>query len=1458
MPMSGGSPEKGKEPKLTVKSCIAIILSVVMVFMSFDQVQAKEILPPDQTLDQIIETSEAMESGTFPESSEGTTEPSEEPDTETAAETETDYTESEETSTEEIGAAGEPVFFMTPEGAVILSGFEPLTEAESHILLDEKGTLEEVLLKLPSALKVYADAYIPEMENEEEDTEPELPAETAEETESETEIQTETEGSQETQTETEESQETQTETEGSQETQTETEGNQETEGSQETQTETEGSQGTETSTETKEDSEPETTTEAESTSEPETQTETGETLTGSVSLPKNMGEMQTIPVQEMTEGASEQETSESVPNTEEDLTVPVNPDTEESVSIPNTEESTDVPMAPEGIFIPETSEITTLPGAAETLQPEDAEIFSQEFLIPVTWKCSEDYDNTDLKTYIFKAEWDSALYYYDAELAPTVEVTVTRRKAGGILVSTQEELAAALSEGEPKILLENDISLTTTLFVPASADTALDGQGFSLRRGEDENGTFKGPMIYLGGEGYTQDSYGMLTLSNIYIDGQTADNHAEASAVIDYGCLVMDEGAVVENNCNYGKEQQDADLPASANAYGGGIQVYRQLILSPDALITGNYADELGGGVYLAGGSELHLYADVIQGNHVSENGFGADLYAADGSTVYYDSSVDMKREGFYLCAGAVLICMQAVAADHPVDGNVEVYISIAKDSGYTAEQVAELKSKLSGLGYTILTQKKNDIDTTDLRNWYVYDHYDIAAWNQSGEDWKTTYADALRRPYYPYNEMYWWGKNPGTVTNPVYTIADWLNRADDYTSAGQMQLAQFKEHIYTRNENGSPKMTFVGYGKPAYIDFLFYDPESDGEKVVDFDVDSSKVFTHTLAGSGFLVNTGVEGDLETGKLHGYLVYYVYSGSSVGTTKAARVELYKVDGIGIKQLHDGYCDLQTDTVRRSLFGAPIAEAVISNWQNDMSIQIKATPEKIEVRQKPLTDTTDIGNITPILSADLNERSIYSGFGPLVAYTTDGNTHTCSRASSFTYSNLRMYYTNPELEQNDMLRPLEDADFTQEGTQKYFINLMGASSLQYNDVATFGQYQEFLKMMQMEGIALITDRKTPFEAHLGQAADPDGKPDPNSNLFEISQPNDQSLLSVDDLVNSIKSYISDSGKTTTNIRDQLNQNGGSLTDASPNQSVGNIWLKSVTGNEQIRSLDGGSFGQGGFAVQIMDNISYYCMDKVPITVKYDILKPGSSGYTSFSTVGPYHGPGTGGDGTVSGNSGAIALFTASEAVGMADNIVSLAPAPFVITRNKEEWPEGQYVVRQTITEKVNAGVNNSSIRGYAYFYLTQNDTPAVPDDPSVPPKEPDIPKEETVVTMPAETSVTIENQEVSVEKAVTPVSEPPAEESPEPKTSDAFPAVPVSIGAFTAFMLKIRLWLYEMELGISDEKKQEILQALFSWARGTTKPRVYMAVGASAVVLTIYHILKILDEMRKRLVEKFGK
>ena len=971
------------------------------------------------------------------------------------------------------------------------------------------------------------------------------------------------------------------------------------------------------------------------------------------------------------------------------------------------------------------------PGAGEGENPPGTETDGEqtktaEVEVPVTWEC-ENYDAEEADTYTFVPKWDEKEWFFEEDgehKLPTVEVVYT---GTGPEVSTEGELAAAFEAGFERVTLKNDISLTTTLTLPADADIELDGGGYRLTRGnaaegEEESGsagTFLGTMIAMDGEDYTEDTYGKLTLKNLTVDGATEADRAGAPAILDRGSLVLDEGACVTDNFNYGTYPGEEDGEAETVLdYGGGIQVYGELTVSPEALITGNFADEFGGGVYLAEGASLYLYADMIVENSVGEgHGYGADLYAAPGSTVYYDPSIDMGREGFYICEGAYLVPMGAARTDLPVDERKEVYISVAEDSGYDKAYVEALKAGLQELGYTIITDRRTDIDATDLRDWYVYDHYDTDAncWGPGTADnppaaWTEAYKDSGdKRKYYPYTETKHY-----RGSGQVYTVKDWLRVLEDSENPAYNQyvlwtiyrgddgeevkvktrkLASFKEHIYSGSGSEGAMMTFAGYGITPNIDFLYYDPESDGEKVVDFDVDSSQIDTHTLTGNGFLVNTGVE----EGKLYGYLVLYRYQnilkkmiirGQEVyvpAGVRGASVILYQLKGVPVDDFHNGLGSYLGSTSAPQIKYTIIEE---KDWDNMMSVQIKASPEVIEVRHQPKSSAGDISASTPVLTYDLkknNEGSqenqgeengkTYSGFGPLVAY----GSHNCYSATMFTYSNLRMYYTNPELEKEDMLSPLEKADFTQEGTQKYFINLFGDSDLAYNETASFGQYQEYMKMMQNEGIALITDRETPFGPYLGEADDP------GSNLVELAHGGGRPP--VDDLIRKIHEGIS--GKTTTRLDDKLDlpPEAGGVAKPKPGQSVGNIWLKSAAGGGQIReTLQGDSFGDGGYGIRIMDDITYYHGNQADLTVKYEVLKPGRNGYTTLCTV-------NGGD-------------AAAYSMGETDDGVRITPPPFTVTKNAGEWPTGSYTVRQTI--------NNSAIHGYAYFDLEQPYTPDTPD------------------------------------------------------------------------------------------------------------------------------------------------
>lgn len=125
-----------------------------------------------ETVEIPTETPETAGSGEAPETETETgtsVEPAEEgEETTLTAEEDTEGNptapeESEEDGTPaETGEGTEPEnegglqFVTTPEGAVIIYAFEPLAKKESRILLDEKGTLEEVKAHMPAVLKAYA------------------------------------------------------------------------------------------------------------------------------------------------------------------------------------------------------------------------------------------------------------------------------------------------------------------------------------------------------------------------------------------------------------------------------------------------------------------------------------------------------------------------------------------------------------------------------------------------------------------------------------------------------------------------------------------------------------------------------------------------------------------------------------------------------------------------------------------------------------------------------------------------------------------------------------------------------------------------------------------------------------------------------------------------------------------------------------------------------------------------------------------------------------------------------------------------------------------------------------------------------------------------------------------------------------------------------------------------------
>ncbi|MCM1266912.1 MAG: hypothetical protein NC302_03330 [Bacteroidales bacterium] len=1359
----------------------------------------------------------------------------------------------------------EPAYVRTMEGAVVLTAFAPLPDEQAQIVLEERETLEQLTARMPETLTAYADVYLTDAPAEEEDPEKGEKEPGEEEKNPE-------EGSQ-------PGEEEKNPEEGGQPGEEEKDPEEGSQPGEEEKDPEEGDQPGEEEKNPEEGSQP-----GEEEKNPEEGSQPGEgnqdsgegdqwhffvasgeeSADAEILEEENAGDGVEQPQPEPSTGGESEEQPQPEPSTggeSEEQPQPEPPAEGENEEQPQPEPSTE-------------EDIDDQP----TIEPI-------EMKIPVTWECA-DYEESsgqeERYEYVFSPKWDSALWFFDAAAEGALLPTITVRYAKEEVkteVSTQEELAAAFAAGVDQITLKADIALTTTIHLPAAAKIELDGQGHSLLRGTGEDGVlFPGTMIAMAGEGYTQESFGTLTLKKITVNGKTETDSAAAPAILDRGELILKEEAVVCDNYNYGTYLEEGTEGAETIPdFGGGISVYGRLSLTEESMVTGNYADELGGGVYLAEGATLWLYADVIRGNTVSaEHGYGADLYAAAGSTIYYDPSIDMTREGFYLCEGVILIPMgeMALMANAAGATGKEIFLHVSSESGYTDEQIAAIKQGLEEKGYTVLTDRRVNVDASDLRDWYVYDHYETALWGTGTtanppELWSNAYQGQDKRKFYPYMESRYKSSgfgydSDGNPKKPATTIKEWLERLEEYKHSGTTNiydLAQFEEHIYSRKEDGKTAMTFAGYGWPGHVDFLFYDPQSDGEKVVNFDVDSSKVNTHTLAGTGFLLNTKVSG----GALTGYVVYYKYVS---GTTPSA-LKLYYIDNVPVDEMHNfdrvtsaslnglnffDYNEMYNDNVKL------VGQVAITDWADEMCIQIKATPTKIEVRQTPKrVNVTDASRVDAVLTRNISSTG-GSAFGPLVAYSA----HACNQASSFTFSNLSMYFTDAQEEKSDLMQAFERADFTQRDTQKYFVNLFGKSDAQYNEDVEMGQYREYLKLLQEEGVALVTDRDTPFDDYLGKANEKD------SNLVEFThEGGTDGLLSVEDLVKQIDEQLS--GRTTTDIKDRVGKptEEGGLKAPELHHSAGNIWLKSVTDGSQVRTLYGDAFADGGYAIQVMDNISYYHGDRATVSpVTYDVLKPGATAYVTVSTAG------SSGEGDA-----------APSSMGETDDGITITPLPFTVEKDAQKWPSGTYVVRQSI--------NNGSIRGYAYFDMIWGEQPpeppVVPDTPIPDPPGPEEPEEPVTPSPDPEPTPTPEpDPEPDPEPAPNPSptgdapQEPPAEEYTaetvtvaagepmitaaepeeekkpgEPKTGDMpIPALPVSVGACTAFVMKLRLWLYELETGISEDKKNEILRAIISWAKDTNRVRVCLALAATAAVVTLFHLLKTLNDGRRRVVALF--
>ncbi len=311
--------------------------------------------------------------------------------------------------------------------------------------------------------------------------------------------------------------------------------------------------------------------------------------------------------------------------------------------------------------------------------------------------------------------------------------------------------------------------------------------------------------------------------------------------------------------------------------------------------------------------------------------------------------------------------------------------------------KMVALQPSLSNSDIAINYVQPNSIKVTDQAAWNIYDHYYSKAYEQSSQtatDQSTLLSLANRtgQPFYYYKE--------GSAGSSNY-----------YTSPDEgRNLVHLRDkHIY----NEGSRVTFMGYSKPAYKDFMLYPDENSGKKTIEYSIYLDSVSNHTLAGAGFLVNSKITGSGASAVINGYLVYYNYSLFSKSTLKGDTVHLYKLTNVNVDDLHDGL----------EIGGEGFTQVVGSTnpevtGKKVKDIKLEVSSSGIKFYEKDGTASTSTFSQVFSYSIPNADVSTNYGFGPLVAYSS----HSCSELTIYTYDNITLTSNSTKKFEDKILEP----------------------------------------------------------------------------------------------------------------------------------------------------------------------------------------------------------------------------------------------------------------------------------------------------------------------------------------------------------------------------------------------------------------------------------------------------
>ena len=581
------------------------------------------------------------------------------------------------------------------------------------------------------------------------------------------------------------------------------------------------------------------------------------------------------------------------------------------------------------------------------------------------------------------------------------------------------------------------------------------------------------------------------------------------------------------------------------------------------------------------------------------------------------------------------LVPTYAVQAETPVADTVQAEKEIitekvaTKDVVYSATpnspiklkelQEIDLSESVSSIAGGTIKLTAEDIDTTDLSGWYVYDHYDTMYYPNQASYIEGTGYNPERRPYFPETDT--------TAGSNKTTIADWITAN---SNSSYLQLDRFNEHILSAADAmGNASMTFVGYATRPYVDFLFYPADSSGTKNVDFTVDGSKLSTHTLYYAGFLFNTAID---ENEKLKGYALILQYSSTTSGTAY-----IQYLNGVDAVALHN--------STSQTIPGTTVGQSKAFNVAAVCDIAMTITDNHVKVTTK--NDGAETA--TTLFDTDLSDATGYGGFGPIVGYKS----HNCRDATVYKYSNLKMGIKTS----SSIFASYFDADYAQKdksgGNDKYYVVIGDPAKKDGFDIRND---KEALALLQKEGVVIITNLDI-AKSNVGDGLD--SVPNYNvadylgNNVYKFPNNNNYAINSpeyYEDLKDFIQKTIeTEKWKPLTN---------GETTAIAGDLGTGVEAVKPIPNTQLLYTTTAEEGEPAAKVTYQVANINADMLESLPgqratITINDDLgYDDGYTGTTSYSIIKP--------DGTQK----------------------ELTTNTFTVTEDVNEWPAGQYKVVTT--------------------------------------------------------------------------------------------------------------------------------------------------------------------------------